>query len=123
LALDAFDPTNGFNILRVACGAFFVPHIVGKYKEREFTLGFFSKAGFHPPETFIWLALALECVIATALILDVMTTAAALVAAAFLLVAAAAVWRVSGGRWFWNLGGYEYTVFWAIACLVVALEA
>jgi putative oxidoreductase len=29
---------------------------------------------------------------------------------------------VKGFGWTWNTGGYEYPVFWAIACLVVALE-
>ena len=28
-----FDLTNGVNILRLICGLFFIPHIVGKYTE------------------------------------------------------------------------------------------
>ena len=39
-----------------------------------------------------------------------------------LLVAAAAVWKVMKGKWLWNIGGYEYCVFWAISCLVVAMS-
>jgi putative oxidoreductase len=121
--LANFDPTNGFNILRIMCGVFFIPHIFGKYTEREFTIGFFTKAGLVPPEPFIYVSLAIETVVATALIFGIMTRYAALLAAVFMLCATAAVYRVSGGRWFWNLGGYEYTLFWALACVVVAIEA
>jgi putative oxidoreductase len=121
--LANFDPTNGFNILRVMCGVFFIPHIFGKYTEREFTVGFFTKAGFNPPEPWIYFALGVETIAAAGLILGILTTYAALLAAAFLLAATVAVHRVSGGRWFWNLGGYEYTLFWALACVVVAIEA
>lgn len=121
--LDAasFDPTHGPNLLRIACGAFFIPHAVGKIAEREFTLGFFVKAGFARPGWWLTAALAIETVVATCLILDIATRAAAIVAAAFLAVAAAATWRVSGRRWYWNFGGPEYCVFWAIACAVVAM--
>jgi putative oxidoreductase len=37
-------------------------------------------------------------------------------------VAAASVYRVSGGKWLWNIGGIEYPVFWAIACAAVAMH-
>ena len=120
--LENFDLTNGFNILRIMCGAFFIPHIFGKYTEREFTIGYFTKAGLTPPEPFIYLALVIETIAAIGLIFGILTTYAALLAAAFMACATAAVYRVSGGRWFWNLGGYEYTLFWALACIVVAMH-
>lgn len=121
--LDAasFDPSNGQNLLRVACGAFFVPHAIGKIAEREFTLGFFVKAGFPRPEWWLTAALAIESMVAACLVLDIATRAAAIVAASFLAVAAVATWRVSGRRWYWNFGGPEYCVFWALACVVVAM--
>ncbi len=120
--LENFNLTNEFNILRIVCGAFFVPHIFGKYTEREFTIGFFTKAGFDPPEPYIYLALAVETVISLALILGVYTRYAALGAILFLAVATVAVYRVSNGKWFWNLGGYEYLVFWILACVVTAMH-
>ena len=40
-----------------------------------------------------------------------------------LAVAAIAVHRVAGGKWLWNIGGSEYCVFWAICCVIVAMEA
>jgi putative oxidoreductase len=120
--LDNFNLLNEFNILRIMCGAFFVPHILGKYIEREFTVGFFTKAGFHPPERYIFIALAVETVVAIALVFGIYTRYAALLALAFLAVATVAVYRVSGGKWFWNLGGYEYLVFWMLALVVVAMH-
>jgi hypothetical protein len=29
---------------------------------------------------------------------------------------------VTKGKWLWNIGGYEYCLFWAICCLVVAMH-
>ena len=31
-------------------------------------------------------------------------------------------WKVTKGKWLWNIGGYEYCLFWAICCLVVAMH-
>ena len=39
-----------------------------------------------------------------------------------LLIAGGAVWKVTGGKWLWNIGGIEYCVFWAICCLIVAMH-
>ena len=38
------------------------------------------------------------------------------------IAAAAAVWKVTKGKWLWNIGGYEYCLFWAICCLIVAMH-
>ena len=39
-----------------------------------------------------------------------------------LWIAAFVVYRVTG-KWLWNIGGYEYCLFWSICCLVVAMHA
>src|SRR5260370_33686212 len=47
-----FDLTNGLNILRIICGLFLFPHVLGKFAAGTVsaaTAGFFAKAGFHPP--------------------------------------------------------------------------
>jgi putative oxidoreductase len=46
---ENFNLANEFNILRIICGLFFIPHMIGKYSEREFTMGFFKNAGLNPP--------------------------------------------------------------------------
>ncbi|OZI29626.1 hypothetical protein CAL18_01595 [Bordetella genomosp. 7] len=123
-----FDLTNGWNLLRIAAGAFFFPHVAGKFVGfttiNPMVLGFFETAGFSPAAAFVWLAAVLEAVVGVALVLGIFTRYAALAGAFILLTAAYALHSVTGFKgWVWNSGGYEYPVFWAIACLTVALEA
>lgn len=123
---SSFDLTNGSNILRIACGAFMFPHIAGKFANGTFnpgTLGFFAKAGMTPPEFWLGLAAMSEFLVGVFLVLGLCTRFAALGGAAVLLMAVYALQVVKGFGWTWNTGGYEYPVFWAIASLVVAMEA
>jgi putative oxidoreductase len=119
--LQNFDLTNEFNILRLICGLFFIPHIYAKFFVPE-ALGFFVAAKFKPPATWMYAACVIEIVVAFGLIFGVYTAYAGAVGFVHLLVAAAAVYKVTG-KWLWNIGGSEYCVFWAIACLVVAMHA
>lgn len=110
-----------FAILRIVCGAFFIPHIYAKFFVPE-ALGFFKAAGFKPPQAWMYLSCAVETVAAVGLILGIHTTYAGALAGVHLLVAAAAVWKVTGGKWLWNIGGFEYCAFWALTCFVVAVH-
>ncbi len=118
---NAFDLTNGANILRIACGAFFIPHIYAKFFVPE-ALKFFIAAGFKPPAFWMYVACVVETLLAIALLSGIFTAYAGALGAIHLTVAAVAVYRVSGGKWLWNIGGCEYCVFWAICCLVVAIH-
>lgn len=117
----SFDLSNGVNILRLICGLFFIPHIYAKFFVPE-ALGFFVAAKFNPPKLWLYAACVIEVVAAVGLIFAIYPVYAAAIAFVELLVAAAAVWKVTKGRWLWNVGGYEYCVFWAICCLVVAMS-
>lgn len=119
--LQNFDLTREFNILRLICGLFFIPHIYAKFFVPE-ALGFFVAAKFKPPAFWMYVACVVETVIALGLIFGIYTTYVAAIAVIHLSVAAVAVWKVTGGKWLWNIGGYEYCVFWAISCLVVAMH-
>jgi putative oxidoreductase len=122
---ENFDLTRGANILRIICGAFMFPHVAGKFAAGALsagTLGFFAKAGFHPPESWVYLAASAELLSGIALVLGICTRYAALAAAAVLAIAVYALQVVNGFRWTWNTGGYEYPVFWAIVCVAVAVE-
>jgi putative oxidoreductase len=119
--LQNFNPTDGINILRLICGLFFIPHIYAKFFVPE-ALGFFVAAKFDPPKTWMYVACVIEIIIATGLIFAIVPFYAGVLGFIHLLVAATAVWRVTGGKWLWNIGGYEYCVFWAISCLVVAMH-
>ena len=122
---ENFDVTKGANILRIICGAFFFPHIANKFVAGSLsasTVGFFAKAGFYPPEAWVYIAAFSEALCALALIFGICTRFATLGAAAILLIAAYAVHVVKGFGWTWNNGGYEYPIFWAIVCAVVAMD-
>jgi putative oxidoreductase len=119
--IQGLDLTNEFNILRLACGLFFIPHIYAKFFVPE-ALGFFVAAKFKPPAFWMYTACVIETVLAIALVLNIYPRYVGAVAAIHLTVAAIAVYRVTGGKWLWNIGGCEYCVFWAICCAVVAMH-
>ena len=119
---QSFDLTNGGNLLRIVCGLFLVPHLFVKFRNQDFVKGFMAKAGLNPPVAWLYTAFAIEIVASIGLVLDLYTAWVALLAAAFLLVATWASWKTSGGKWMWNFGGAEYPLFWAICCIVVAVQ-
>jgi putative oxidoreductase len=119
----SFDLTNGFNVLRIACGLFFIPHLVVKFKNQDFVKGFMSKVGLNPPVAWLYAAFVVETLASLGLIFNLYTVYAAVLAGVFLLVASWASWRFSEGKWIWNFGGAEYPLFWAITCFVVAAVA
>jgi putative oxidoreductase len=115
-----FDLSNEMNILRLICGLFFIPHIYAKFFVPE-ALGFFVAAKFRPPAVWMYGACVIETILAIGLIFAILPLYAAALAFLHLLVAAAAVWKVTNCKWLWNIGGFEYCLFWAICCLVVAM--
>ena len=120
---QSLDLTNGANVLRILCGVFLVPHLFVKFKNQDFVKGFMAKAGLNPPIAWLYGAFAVEIVASIGLILGLYTVYVALLTAAFLLVASFASWKTSEGKWMWNFGGAEYPLFWAICCIVVAMQA
>jgi putative oxidoreductase len=118
--LQNFDITNQMNILRLICGLFFVPHIYAKFFVPE-ALGFFIASGVRQPKAWLYAACVIETTIALGLVLAILPFWAALLGCLHLLLALSFVWKVTKGKWLWNIGGYEYCLFWAICCLVVAM--
>lgn len=116
-----FNLFDEFNILRLICGLFMIPHIYGKFYVPA-ALGFFVAAGFKPPKFWMYLAGAIEVVLAAGLIFNIYVTICAAILAFHLLVAAAGVYKVTK-KWLWNIGGYEFCLFWAICCWVVAMHS
>jgi putative oxidoreductase len=119
-SLGNFNLFDEFNILRIMCGAFFIPHIYAKFCVPA-ALEFFKAAAFKPPAGWLYLACIIEVFLAIGLILGILTQFVAAIAAVHLLVAGAATYKVTG-KWLWNIGGAEYCVFWALACVVVAMH-
>jgi putative oxidoreductase len=119
--LQNFDILNQMNILRLICGLFFVPHIYAKFFVPE-ALGFFIASGVKQPKMWLYAACTIETIVALGLVFAIFAFWAALLGCLHLLVALSFVWKVTKGKWLWNIGGYEYCLFWAISCLVVAMD-
>ena len=119
--MQAFDLTNPYTILRLICALFFIPHIYAKFFVPE-ALGFFVAAKFKPPAFWMYTSCVIETLLAIGLILNIYPRYVGAIAAAHLAVAGIAVYRVTGGKWLWNIGGYEYCLFWAICCAVAAMH-
>src|SRR3954467_13917791 len=123
---ENFDLSNGLNIIRIICGLFLFPHVAGKFAAGAVaasTAGFFAKAGFHPPEIWVYIAAFSETAAGLALVFGICTRFAALGAFALLGVAVYSLQVVKGFGWTWNTGGYEYPVFWGICSLALAAQA
>ena len=118
-----FDLTNAFNILRIVCGLFFIPHLFVKFQNQDFVKGFMAKVGLNPPAAWLYGAFAVEIIASIGLVFGIYTAPVAILAGAFLIVAAWASWKYSEGKWIWNFGGAEYPLFWGICCFVVAMHA
>ena len=112
----------GATLLRLAAGAFFLPHVYVKLSGPG-TVAFFQTAGFKPPARWMYLACAIEAAVALSLLSNVLVRYFSILGAIHLLVAGAAVYVVNGRKWLWNIGGFEYCVFWSICCVVVAINA
>lgn len=123
LTAATFDLTNGAVVLRLICALFFFPHIYFKIVGNPPpALGFFVQAGFKPPVLYMRIATAVESLAALGLLFGIYTHWAALLGAAALSVAAIAVCFFNRSvKWLWNLGGMEFPVFWALACVAVAM--
>jgi putative oxidoreductase len=117
-----FNLTDPFNILRIICGLFFIPHLFVKFNNQDFVKGFMVKVGLNPPIAWLYASFAIEIVATIGLVFGIYTRYVAFLAGAFLLVAAWASYRYSEGKWIWNFGGAEYPLFWAICCFVVAMH-
>ena len=116
-----FDLTNGFNILRILCGLFLLPHLFAKATNFQFMLGIY-KSGSWSRQRLVGGSLTTEIICAPLLIL-IYTRYAAILCAIFLLVATWAAWRHARSSELWNIGGCEIIpLFWAIACIVVAMK-
>jgi putative oxidoreductase len=118
---DKFNLLNEFNLLRIICALFFIPHIVAKFTVPA-ALKFYVDVGFKPPKFWMYLAGAIETVLTIGLLFDIYTPYVAFIAFIHLLVAGAATYKLTKS-WIWVIGGIEYCIFWAICCLVVAMHA
>jgi putative oxidoreductase len=117
-------PETARTLQRLICGLFFFPHTIYKLLGLPAAYALFTKMGFPVPELFVWLAIVAEAIAAIGLTFNLYPRWTGLIGAGALLGAAAGICSAKGGfGWLWNLGGIEYTIFWAVSCICVALTA
>ena len=105
--------------LRILCGVWFIPHLLGKIRNFEAAAAnTFTKAGLHPPRLFVVITILLELTAAVGLVLNIQPKFAAAIAVIVLGAAAYAVVKINGFNWRWQKQGPEYMLFWAAACVV-----
>jgi uncharacterized membrane protein YphA (DoxX/SURF4 family) len=117
---DKFNLLDAFNLLRIVCALFFIPHIIGKFTVPQ-VLKFYVDVGFRPPKAWMYLSALVEAVVTVTLFFGIYTRYAALIGFIHLTVAAAAQYKLTRS-WTWVIGGIEYCVFWALCCLVLAIH-
>ena len=112
------DPQS---LLRIMCGAWFLPHAVLKVKNASLAQQTFASVGLRPGMLFLGLTVAMELLAAAGLIFDIFPRLAAAFAVCVLLGASYAVVRLHGWNWRWNKSGPEFMIFWSLACIISVL--
>lgn len=120
--IDAKLAPYGALLLRVSSGALFILH--GLYlKALVFGMAgagkYFASLGL--PDWFAWVVMLYETIGGLALILGVYTRWVAVFLGVHLLFAAYLGHAANGWPFTAKGGGYEYPMFWAIACFTLAL--
>ena len=113
--LPSFEPSE---LIRILCGIWLIPHIVGKLLHIERASIMFDKVGFRPARAFVLFTVFLEVMASIGLVFGIYEKLAASLLLIVLLGAAYAVLRMNGFNWRWQKQGPEYIAFWAIVCVV-----
>lgn len=105
-------------VLRILCGIWFLPHLIGKIRHADLAYLTFEKAGFKPGKLFLYATAAMEGVAMVGLVSGLYPKIAAALAVFVLAGAGYAVVKINGWNWRWQKQGPEFITFWAIACVL-----
>lgn len=111
-----------YPLIRFCAGLFLMPHGAQKLfgwfgGDINGTIGFFSKIGLEPAMPLAYLVAIVEFFGGLAVAVGLLTRPAAIASAILLLVAAFQVHFANG--YFWNKGGYEYPLLWAVLMIAI----
>lgn len=119
-----FEP-YAWPLVRVIAGLNLMPHGAGKLfgmfggNGLDATAAGFAKMGYEPGLLWATLVALTEFVGGFLIAVGLLTRPAAAAATVFL---ATAVVHHMGKGFFWNQGGYEYPLLWAVVCLAFAIR-
>lgn len=111
--------------IRFAAGLFLMPHGAGKLfgwfgGNMEGTIGYFASIGLEPAMPLAYLVGTVEFFGGLFLAIGLLTRPAALAVAILLLVTVFHVHMPNG--YFWNKGGYEFPLLWAVIALAFVFK-
>jgi putative oxidoreductase len=108
-------------LLRVLCGIWFLPHMIGKAMHYAKASGTFDAAGFKPGMVFVGVTIAVEALAAIGLVFGIYPKVAAVLAILVLLGASYAVVKINGINWRWQKMGPEFPLFWSLVLALTTL--
>ena len=73
-----FDLTNEFNILRLICGLFLLPHFYAKASNLEFTYKIYDDFRLYPVKAWVFSCMAIEIICAIGMVFAIYTRYVAL---------------------------------------------
>ena len=111
--------TGALGVLRILCGLFLIPHLIGDLLNPKQAGQIYDDAGLGHARVFLSLSLCVDAVLSVCFIAGFLPRWTAAVAALYLGIAAAMMWKVER-RWLWNAKGIEFLVFWACCCVLIA---
>ncbi|EJN06825.1 DoxX family membrane protein [Phyllobacterium sp. YR531] len=109
------------DVMRVLCGIWFVPHIVGKATNYVKAAATFEAAGFRPGRFFVGGTIAMEVLACAGMVFNIFPKVSETLALIVLLGASYAIARINGFHWRWQKMGPEFPIFWATICLILLL--
>lgn len=109
---------DALTVLRILCGIWFLPHVIGKLRNLDRAAPTFEKVGLRPGRLFVFLTVGMEILAGIGLVTGIFEKIAAALAVLVLAGASYAVVKLNGLNWRWQKQGPEYMIFWACACIV-----
>jgi putative oxidoreductase len=110
-----------YDVLRLACGLFLLPHFLLKMPRIQSLHLFYERARMPFPKLLAPVGFCVEGLVVASLLSSAGIRYGAALGAIFMLVAAFATVRLNGsGKWRWEGGGPEYPLFLALLLAILA---
>jgi putative oxidoreductase len=113
---------DSLELIRILCGIWLVPHLLGKIRNVKLAAPTFEKVGLRPGRVVVILTIVLELIAGVGLVFGIYEETAGVLLVVVMLGASYAVLCLSGANWRWHKHGPEYMIVWAIVCVLPVIE-